>query len=1028
VALVENTVAGEVLTRCSLAGPDALQWRAFYGEVSAAGESWSPLRARAGCAALAPGEQAPWRLRGSPWLLLDVHARPSAAQSGSALDLRVEIRALAGFSPQGSPRYESRVETRSLRIPAGREAFVPVAIAGERERDAFGLRELLLRLSLDDPSHRPPSAYGEVEVSADLGRAAILVDGELAAYSSRAAPTLLPLVASGSHEIALRDPSGREARATVRVEQGRRARVDLQLLPAPARDAPPALVPLGRNPQGYDELLRRRDDAIVVRVPAGVLQMGSADGEEAERPPHAVRLKGFLLDKTEVTWEPYLRFAAETQRPLPRPPAWGTPAPLPASGVTWSDAAAFCAWAGGRLPTEAEWERAARGDDTRRWPWGDEWNAARCNTRDGGPHGPTVAGSHPGCVSPFGVLDLAGSVWEWCADWYDPAAYSTSPAENPSGPASGTLRVSRGGSWINPADWARTSHRQGIDPTWPDVLRGFRCAQDDPQPAPQPTASPARDATPPGGAPTAAPNESATAAGRATTGAGGDSAPRFEIAIESSDGHSGGGPGCEVSSESHGEPSHSWAAFGSGVAAGDGSLVARAAPTRCGTGQPPPLVDPSAPLLIVDFSTTPMLEPAAMDPGPGRELQIAVSHSLRWLRGFDQGIARYGDAALEHRLARLGEDGEFALPIAVEDAQLRAALGETVLLRVRARLRGGADLLPGSVLVSGAEPGTRVLLDGGAAGSVGADGALRLDGVRSGRREVRLEPADGPAFTRTLEVVRGRTSVVSPPNRADPSGRGRPPMGSEAAIAPAGTSPLGFPLHRRGRDGAMMVEVPAGEFLMGSLEAENRPQPHRVRLSSFLIDLLPVTWRQYRAFAADSGRPLPPAPYWGIRDDHPVVFLPWSDARAYCEWVGARLPTEAEREKAARGTDERLFPWGNEPPTPERAIYRRNWGYEGTETVGSRPAGASPYGLLDAGGNVWEWCEDWYDPDYYAVSPVEDPTGPRSGRARILRGGSWDSRPTVLCTSCRNWGYTGYREGDFGFRCAADVANATAAP
>jgi formylglycine-generating enzyme required for sulfatase activity len=101
-------------------------------------------------------------------------------------------------------------------------------------------------------------------------------------------------------------------------------------------------------------------------------------------------------------------------------------------------------------------------------------------------------------------------------------------------------------------------------------------------------------------------------------------------------------------------------------------------------------------------------------------------------------------------------------------------------------------------------------------------------------------------------------------------------------------------------------------------------------------------------------------------------------------------------------------------------VFRRDWGTEGSDAVGIRPAGASPYGILDAGGNMWEWCEDWYDPDYYRVSPLENPMGPPTGRARIVRGGSWDSRPSVLSASARNWGYVGYREGDFGFRCAAD--------
>ncbi|MGH2667538.1 MAG: formylglycine-generating enzyme family protein [bacterium] len=158
--------------------------------------------------------------------------------------------------------------------------------------------------------------------------------------------------------------------------------------------------------------------------------------------------------------------------------------------------------------------------------------------------------------------------------------------------------------------------------------------------------------------------------------------------------------------------------------------------------------------------------------------------------------------------------------------------------------------------------------------------------------------------------------------------------------------------------------------------------------------------------------------YWGIHDDHPVNFVTWEEGNAFCGWAGGRLPAEAEWEKAARGTDGRTNPWGNEPADPSRAVYRRGWGYLATDPVGSHPTGASPYGLLDMGGNVWEWCADWYDADYYAVAPTRDPRGPLAGIARVVRGGSWDSRPAVLSASCRSWGHRGYREADFGFRCA----------
>jgi len=222
------------------------------------------------------------------------------------------------------------------------------------------------------------------------------------------------------------------------------------------------------------------------------------------------------------------------------------------------------------------------------------------------------------------------------------------------------------------------------------------------------------------------------------------------------------------------------------------------------------------------------------------------------------------------------------------------------------------------------------------------------------------------------------------------------------------------------RDGATMIQIPEGEFLMGNLETEGAPLPHTVYVSSFLMDKLPLTVGRFKRFAVATRRPLPPDPYWGVHDDFPVAFIRWDEAKAYCEWAGGRLPTEAEREKATRGTDGRMWPWGREPPTPERGVFRRNWGQEGNDAVGIRPAGASPCGLLDTGGNMWEFCEDWWDSDYFKSSPQKDPAGPKTGRARVVKGGSWDSRPTVLSASSRNFAYTGYREGDFGFRCASD--------
>jgi formylglycine-generating enzyme required for sulfatase activity len=132
---------------------------------------------------------------------------------------------------------------------------------------------------------------------------------------------------------------------------------------------------------------------------------------------------------------------------------------------------------------------------------------------------------------------------------------------------------------------------------------------------------------------------------------------------------------------------------------------------------------------------------------------------------------------------------------------------------------------------------------------------------------------------------------------------------------------------------------------------------------------------------------MPIAPDWGWIDDHPIVNVSWQDAYAYAKWAGASLPTEAQWEKAARGADGRMFPWGNQFDTSKcnessKELLR-------TQPVGSYPDGASLYGCMDMAGNAWEYCSDWYSPNYYDISPLRNPTGPKQGIERSLRGGSW---------------------------------------
>lgn len=239
-------------------------------------------------------------------------------------------------------------------------------------------------------------------------------------------------------------------------------------------------------------------------------------------------------------------------------------------------------------------------------------------------------------------------------------------------------------------------------------------------------------------------------------------------------------------------------------------------------------------------------------------------------------------------------------------------------------------------------------------------------------------------------------------------------------------------------NGAEMVLVPAGLFDMGGegqFDEFSKPV-HSVFLDDYYIDRFEVTNAQYVRFLNEMGNQeeggvtwldldstvgqiIQTESEWQVAegfDNHPIVGVSWFSANAFCDWRGARLPTEAEWEKAARGTDQRLFPWGNE----ERDETRLNSALRngGTVEVGSYPAGVSPYGVFDMAGNAAEWVADWFDLDYYATLPdgVENPQGPSSGDFRILRGGDWGFGSNH--TAFRNFGPPQIRSDDIGFRCA----------
>jgi formylglycine-generating enzyme required for sulfatase activity/CHAT domain-containing protein/cytochrome c-type biogenesis protein CcmH/NrfG len=227
-------------------------------------------------------------------------------------------------------------------------------------------------------------------------------------------------------------------------------------------------------------------------------------------------------------------------------------------------------------------------------------------------------------------------------------------------------------------------------------------------------------------------------------------------------------------------------------------------------------------------------------------------------------------------------------------------------------------------------------------------------------------------------------------------------------------------------DGAVYVYVPAGEFTMGLDEGgfDEKPQ-HEVSLDAFWIMQTEVTNEQYEQCVEADVCTLPGNPAWGTDEfwaayvRHPVTHVTWEQASTYAAWAGGRLPTEAEWEKAARGTDGRLYPWGNAAPTEQRLNFNDP---DGTpQPVGSYPDSASPYGALDMAGNVWEWVADWYDPDYYGVSPGENPSGPPDGERRVLRGGAYNSPAYDVGAFYRSGAPPTDHWDDSGFRIVQEV-------
>ena len=301
-------------------------------------------------------------------------------------------------------------------------------------------------------------------------------------------------------------------------------------------------------------------------------------------------------------------------------------------------------------------------------------------------------------------------------------------------------------------------------------------------------------------------------------------------------------------------------------------------------------------------------------------------------------------------------------------------------------------------------------------------GIVAINALIQNGREKLAPTLTSQIVTNTISVTASVTASV-----ATPTLESKTPVSTVTTPNEEPTPGIGSTMTSP-KDGMTLVYIPAGEFHMGFQSAESEERPvHVVDLDAFWMDETEVTNAMYALCVNDCecNRPSSFASrthssYYSDPefDEYPVIFVSWADADSYCEWAGRRLPTEAEWEKAARGRNQRRYPWGEQIDC-SNANYKNCIG--DTSAVKSYESGMSPYGIHNMAGNVWEWVADWYSETYYqdSPSPSLNPLGPDSGEFKVLRGGSWDSPSNHIRSTIRNWIPQRSSDDIVGFRCAS---------